>query len=53
MCARGFDGHLRMAQRLRWRWPDAAFIAGTLAACLILRFVPVVHVLGRWGEALL
>jgi cobalt/nickel transport system permease protein len=50
MCARGFDGHLRMAQRLRWRWPDAAFVGGTMGTCLILRFVPVVHLLGQWGE---
>lgn len=49
MCARGFDGHVRLAQRLRLRWADAAFLAGTLAFCLILRLVPVVDWLGRWG----
>jgi len=51
MCARGFDGHVRLARRLRFGWRDAAFVTGTVAACLILRLVPVVHWLGRWGES--
>jgi cobalt/nickel transport system permease protein len=53
MCARGFDGHVRLAQRLHFDWKDGIFVAGTLAVCLILRIVPVVHWLGRWGEGLL
>jgi len=51
MCARGFDGHVRLARRLHFRWPDAAFVTVTLAACLILRLVPVVYWLGRRGES--
>jgi len=53
MCARGFDGHVRLARRLRFAWADAAFVTGTVAACLILRLVPVVQWLGQWGEQLL
>jgi len=49
MCARGFDGHVRLTQRLRFGWADAAFVAGTVAACLILRMVPLVQWLGHWG----
>jgi len=50
MCARGFDGHVRLAKRLHFAWSDAAFVAATLGACLILRIVPVVQWLGRWGQ---
>ena len=50
MCARGFDGHVRLAQRLRVRSRDVVFAVGTLAFCLVLRFVPLVDWLGRWGE---
>jgi cobalt/nickel transport system permease protein len=50
MCARGFDGHVRLARRLHVRWTDVLFVTGTLAACCILRIVPVVYWLGRWAE---
>lgn len=51
MCARGFDGHVRLARRLQFRWQDGAFVASALALCLALRLFPIVHWLGRWGES--
>ncbi|MCX8035706.1 MAG: cobalt ECF transporter T component CbiQ [Candidatus Sumerlaeia bacterium] len=49
MCARGFDGHLRLHQGLRFGPADALFVAATVAACTMLRFFPVVERLGRWA----
>jgi len=53
MCARGFDGHVRLARRLHFARTDLAFLVFSVAGCLALRVVPVVHWLGRLGESLL
>lgn len=50
MCARGFDGRVRLVERLSFGWRDGAFIAATLAFCLVMRLVPLTIYLGRWGE---
>lgn len=50
MCARGFDGHVRLARRLRFGAADLAFVAGTLIGCVVLRTAPIVYWLGRLGE---
>lgn len=53
MCARGFDGHVRLARRLCFGWKDAAFVAGTFVICGTLRMVPVVEWIGRFGDRVL
>jgi len=49
MCARGFDGRVRLAQRLHFTLRDGAFVAATALFCAAFRFLPVVNLLGRWS----
>ncbi|MDI7267048.1 MAG: energy-coupling factor transporter transmembrane component T [Myxococcota bacterium] len=50
MLARGFDGEIRLAGRMRWRPVDTAATVGVVAFCAAARFLPVVEWVG--GTAL-
>jgi len=47
MKARGFEGDLLTARRMRWRPADSLFLAAVAVACVGLRFYPVTAFLGR------
>lgn len=47
MCSRGFDGHVRTVEPMRFGGASAAFLAGWLAALALLRWFDVAGLLGR------
>jgi cobalt/nickel transport system permease protein len=46
MCCRGFDGHVRTIEPLRFATRDAAFLAGWLGVLTLLRVLDLAGMLG-------
>lgn len=49
MKARGFDGDLKTAQQMKFRFSDFVFLAAFCLLCVSMRVFPLTHLIGNWG----